>query len=142
MRTSPAIDFSVAFVWLGSAMFFLGFWIWFWFVEWPPSLLQVIAHGIGVLIAVLYCRDRHRHWDTHQWHWRIATRNRLYSRRAYRLAGLGGLCGVISTQVFRPFVSADIRYSVMSAGLLSIGILSAWSTNECYQHLRAYRTHP
>jgi len=142
MRTTPAIDSSVAFIWLGLAMLFLGFWIWFWSVEWPPSLLQAIAHGIGVLIAVLYCRDRHRHWDIQQWHWRIAARNRVYSGRAYRLAGLGGLCGVISTQVFRPFVGSDIRYAVMSAGLLSLGILCAWSTSECYQHLRTYRTHP
>src|SRR5690242_6703789 len=96
MRTTPAIDSSVAFIWLGSAILFLGFWIWFWSVEWPPSLLQAIAHGIGVLIALLYCRDRLCHWDIQQWHWRIADRNRVYSTRAYRLAGVGGLCGVIS----------------------------------------------
>jgi hypothetical protein len=140
MKDSPRIDLSIPIVFGFFTILCLGFGIWFWSVEWPPSFLQIVTTTAGALIGVIYCIDRAQNWDVQAWGWHTTRRNRTYSPLAYRIAMIGGSLGVLVTNIARNFIGKEIRYGLLSAGLACIGIVCIWSVIECCRHLLYYRT--
>ncbi len=140
LKDEPKIGTSIPLVGALLTTFCFGGWAWFWSVIWPPSRLQIAAAIGGICFGLIYCVDRLRNWDVYTWEWRPATRNRTYTPIIYRLAILGGPLGILATQIAREFISKEVRYAFVSAGLAGMGLVFVWTVVECCRHLLYYRT--
>ena len=98
----------------------------FWKITWPPSQVQITATIIGIVISLMYCIDRYRHWDVRAWQWYEPARNRTYTPIVYRLVIFGGAFGAVIARILDRVFNKEINDALTSAGLACMGIVFAW----------------
>lgn len=117
-----------------------GSWLFFWYITWPPSALQVGAAIAGMLIGCIYNLDRLLNWDVYAWQWHDATRrNRVYPSFLYRLALFGGVLGMLSVPLMRRYFGSEVTLALIPLGGVAIGLIFLWFFAEGCCHIFYHR---